>query len=150
MESRIGIIGAGWAGASTAHRLAEAGVAAEVFEKTDVVGGHSRSETMDGVVYEPNGTHVFHTSDSEVAAFVQQFGLTRPYAHAVSTEVLLSEPDGAIGLRAERTDPSFRPPVTLSLRRFIRITSRDVNRRGQLAYAGTPEHYARTAARLIA
>ncbi len=48
---------------------------------------------MDGVVYEPNGAHIFHTSDREVASFVQRFGLTRPYAHAVSTEVLLSESD---------------------------------------------------------
>lgn len=93
MEPRIAIIGAGWAGASAAHRLREAGAAAEVFEKTGVVGGHSRSETMDGVVYEPNGAHIFHTSDREVATFVQRFGLTRPYAHTVSTEVFLSDSD---------------------------------------------------------
>ncbi len=66
MEPRIGIIGAGWAGVSTAHRLAEAGVAAEVFEKTDVVGGHSRSEIMKGVAYEPNDAHIFRTSDEKL------------------------------------------------------------------------------------
>ena len=93
MEPRIAVIGAGWAGVSAAHRLDAAGIATEVFEKTDGVGGHSRSELMDGVVYEPNGAHIFHSSDEEVASFVQHFGLTRPYAHTVSTEVFLSDSD---------------------------------------------------------
>jgi len=105
MDSRIAIIGAGWAGSSAAHRIAAAGVDVEVFEKTDVVGGHSRSEVMDGVVYEPNGAHIFHTSDEEVASFVQRFGLTRPYAHTVATEVFLSDSD------EESTTMSWPPQV---------------------------------------
>jgi UDP-galactopyranose mutase len=92
--TRIAIVGAGWAGASAAHRLSAAGVQAEVFEKTSVTGGHSRSEVLGGVVYEPNGAHIFHTSDPEIAAFVQYHGLTRPFEHVVSTAVDMVGPDG--------------------------------------------------------
>jgi UDP-galactopyranose mutase len=31
------------------------------------------------VLYEPNGPHVFHTSEARVADFVRRFGLARPY-----------------------------------------------------------------------
>jgi UDP-galactopyranose mutase len=58
-----------------------------VVERDAVVGGHARAEVLNGVVYEPNGAHIFHTSDSAVAEYVQRFGLTRPYEHRVLTEV---------------------------------------------------------------
>ena len=38
---------------------------------------------MNGVVYEPNGPHIFHTNDDEVANFVRRFGMARPYEHRV-------------------------------------------------------------------
>ena len=94
MRRRVGIVGAGWTGAVAGHLLTEAGFAVEVLEKTGVVGGHSRAETMNGVVYEPNGAHIFHTSNSAVNRFVNAHGLTRPYDHKVLTEVYLS-PDAA-------------------------------------------------------
>lgn len=59
---RVAVIGAGWSGAAAARRLHDGGVAVEVFEATEVVGGHSRAERLNGVLYEPNGPHVFHTS----------------------------------------------------------------------------------------
>jgi UDP-galactopyranose mutase len=86
---RIAVVGAGWAGAAAARRLHDAGVAVEVYEKAGVVGGHSRVEELEGVVYEPNGPHIFHTSDSGVAAFVHRFGLGRPYAHCPLTEIMI-------------------------------------------------------------
>jgi UDP-galactopyranose mutase len=89
--TRIAIVGAGWAGASAAHRLSTAGVDVEIFEKAHVTGGHSRAEVLGDVVYEPNGAHIFHTSDAEIASFVQSHGLTRPFQHAVSTEVYLPD-----------------------------------------------------------
>ena len=94
MRRRVGIVGAGWTGAVAGRLLTEAGFAVEVLEKTGVVGGHSRAETMNGVVYEPNGAHIFHTSNSAVNRFVNAHGLTRPYDHKVLTEVYLS-PDAA-------------------------------------------------------
>jgi len=87
----VAVVGAGWAGASCARVLSDAGVGVEVFEAAPVVGGHSRVETLGGVVYEPNGAHIFHTSDPEVAGFVQRFGMRRPYTHCVLTEVFLDE-----------------------------------------------------------
>lgn len=93
MRRRVGIVGAGWTGAVAGHLLTEAGFAVEVLEKTGVVGGHSRAETMNGVVYEPNGAHIFHTSNSAVNRLVNAHGLTRPYDHKVLTEVYLSPDD---------------------------------------------------------
>ena len=67
MTLRVAVVGAGWAGASAARALFDAGAAVEVFDSADVVGGHSRAEVFDGVVYEPHGPHIFHT-DNERAA----------------------------------------------------------------------------------
>src|SRR5215218_8819361 len=92
---RVAVVGAGWAGAVAARRLHDAGLGVTLFERSAVVGGHSRSETLHGVMYEPNGAHIFHTADPEVAAFVQRFGLVRPYEHKVLTEVHTSEDDDA-------------------------------------------------------
>jgi UDP-galactopyranose mutase len=57
------------------------------------VGGHARCEQLNGVVYEPNGAHIFHTSNREVADYVQRFGMRRPYEHRVLTEVYLRDDD---------------------------------------------------------
>lgn len=90
---RVLVIGAGWSGAVVARELHDAGVEVEVVERADVVGGHSRAEVLNGVVYEPNGAHIFHTSNRRVAEYVQRFGVTRPYEHRVLTEVHLREDD---------------------------------------------------------
>lgn len=93
-NKRVAVVGAGWAGAVTAERLGTAGIDVEVFERAPNVGGHSRSETLNGVVYEPNGAHIFHTSNAEVAEYVQRFGLARPYEHCVKAQVHLGGDDG--------------------------------------------------------
>ncbi len=93
MQKRVAIVGAGWTGAVAGRLLTAEGFAVEVFEKTPVVGGHSRAETLNGVVYEPNGAHIFHTSNAEVNSFVNAHGLTRSYNHKVLTEVYLSPDD---------------------------------------------------------
>ena len=84
---RVVVVGAGWAGAVTAEQLHRHGIEVEVFERAQNVGGHSRSEILNRVVYEPNGAHIFHTSNPRVAAYVGEFGLDRPYAHCVKTQV---------------------------------------------------------------
>jgi UDP-galactopyranose mutase len=73
--------------------LVDAGFEVEVFESTEGVGGHSRAEYLNGVLYEPNGAHIFHTSDEEVAALVQRFGMTRRFSHQVLSQVYLSDDD---------------------------------------------------------
>lgn len=115
--STIAVIGAGWSGAACARMLSDAGHRVEVFEAAPVVGGHSRVEVLGGVVYEPNGAHIFHTSDPDAARFVQRFGMTRPYEHRVIAEVyvdddsdealMLSWPPQVDELRALPTWPSI-------------------------------------------
>jgi len=92
-KRRVAVIGAGWSGAVTAERLSAGGVDVEVFERAPNVGGHSRAETLNGVVYEPNGAHIFHTSNEDVTAYVQRFGLSRPYEHAVKVQVHIGDDD---------------------------------------------------------
>lgn len=93
MSSPVLVVGAGWSGAVVARALHDAGTAVQVIERAEVVGGHARCEVLNGVVYEPNGAHIFHTSDAGVAAYVQRFGMMRPYEHRVLTEVYLREDD---------------------------------------------------------
>lgn len=90
---RVAVIGAGWSGATCARVLSDAGIPVQIFEANNGIGGHSRVETLCGVVYEPNGAHIFHTSDAEVAAFVGRFGLSRPYEHTVLSEAYLDDDD---------------------------------------------------------
>lgn len=91
--ARVAVVGAGWTGAIVARQLADAGVDVEVFEEADRVGGHSRAEVLNGVVYEPNGAHIFHTSNPQVAELVGRYGLRRPFEHKVLTEVYLDDDD---------------------------------------------------------
>ena len=90
---KVLVIGAGWSGAVVARELHDAGVDVHVVERAEVVGGHARVEVLNGVVYEPNGAHIFHTSNERVAGYVQRFGMARPYEHRVLTEVYLREDD---------------------------------------------------------
>ena len=87
------VVGAGWSGAVVARCLGDAGVPVEVLEQAQVVGGHARCEILNGVVYEPNGAHIFHTSNPAVARYVERFGMTRPYEHLEVAEVDLDPDD---------------------------------------------------------
>jgi UDP-galactopyranose mutase len=87
------VVGAGWSGAVVARALHDRGVPVHVVERERNVGGHARAEVLNGVVYEPNGAHIFHTSDAEVAAYVQRFGMVRPFEHRVLTAVHLHPDD---------------------------------------------------------
>lgn len=114
---RVAVVGSGWAGAAAARALHDVGYGVDVYESSPTVGGHSRAELLNGVVYEPNGAHIFHTSNEGVAVFVRRFGLDRPYAHCVLTQVdigqdesdekLLSWPPQVEELRALPAWPSI-------------------------------------------
>lgn len=93
MSGRIVIVGAGWSGAVLAREFHDAGIPVEVLERGRTVGGHSRVETLNGVVYEPNGPHIFHTSDRRVADYVHRFGLGRQFELRVLTEIYLRDDD---------------------------------------------------------
>jgi UDP-galactopyranose mutase len=85
----VAIVGAGWAGASAARCLADAGAHVEVFEAGAMAGGHSRSEVLEDVVYEPNGPHIFHTDDERVARWVHRFGMRRRFDFRPRTRLVL-------------------------------------------------------------
>src|SRR5213076_1841675 len=63
---RVLIVGAGLTGCTLGWRLAQEGVETVLLERADVPGGLIRSEHMEGVLYEPHGSHIFHTEDKEV------------------------------------------------------------------------------------
>lgn len=91
MTDPVVVVGAGWSGAVIARRLYSARHRVEVLERAPVVGGHSRVETLNGVVYEPNGPHIFHTSNRDVAQFVSMLGAYRPYRFCPLTEIDLGD-----------------------------------------------------------
>lgn len=82
------IIGAGFAGATVARRLAEAGRAVLVVEARDHVGGNAYDCTDEaGVLIHKYGPHIFHTPHKRVYDFLSRFTQWREYAHRVVANV---------------------------------------------------------------
>src|SRR5437588_4590146 len=80
---RVLIVGAGLTGCTVAWRLAQEGMDCVLLERADVPGGLIRSEHMEGVLYEPHGSHIFHTDDTEVWELANAMTPFRPYRHRV-------------------------------------------------------------------
>src|SRR5215207_7108834 len=80
---RVLIVGAGLTGCTVAARLAREGVPSALLERADIPGGLIRSEHMHGVLYEPHGSHIFHTEDEEVWQLANQMTPFRAYRHRV-------------------------------------------------------------------
>jgi UDP-galactopyranose mutase len=92
---RCVVVGAGLTGATTAWSLARQGFEVTVYERDRWVGGHARNEWWGPIPYEPNGAHIFHTSDQEVWELATSVGEFAPYHHRVLTRIdgqLLSWP----------------------------------------------------------
>lgn len=88
------VVGAGFAGATCARVLAEAGCDVEVVDSRTHVGGNAHDRLDDaGVLVHDYGPHIFHTNCERVFAFLSRFTAWRHYEHRV-----LSVPDAAIGL----------------------------------------------------
>ena len=82
---RYCIVGAGFSGAVIGRALAEAGHNVLVVDEREHVAGncHSRRDPETGVMTHVYGPHIFHTADERVWAYVQKFGIMRPYRHRV-------------------------------------------------------------------
>jgi UDP-galactopyranose mutase len=80
---RVLIVGGGLTGCTLAHRLAREGVATVLLERDRVPGGLIRSEHMNGVLYEPHGSHIFHTEDEEVWTLANEMTPFNDYRHRV-------------------------------------------------------------------
>jgi UDP-galactopyranose mutase len=80
---RVLVVGAGLTGATVARSLADGGWTVVVHEALGEPGGLIRSSTMEGVVFEPHGSHIFHTNDREVWEYVNRFVPFNDYRHEV-------------------------------------------------------------------
>lgn len=78
------IVGAGFAGAVSARKLAETGKKVLVIEERDHIGGNAFDEVdKHGVLIHTYGPHIFHTKSKEVYDFLGRFTEWLPYHHKV-------------------------------------------------------------------
>src|SRR5204862_6778470 len=80
-------VGGGLTGCTVAWRLAQEGVETVLLERAAVPGGLIRSDHLEGVIYEPHGSHIFHTEDREVWELANSMTPFRPYRHRVDIVV---------------------------------------------------------------
>lgn len=83
------VVGAGFAGAVLAERLAsQLGRKVLVVDRRTHVGGNAHDRYDDaGVLVHPYGPHIFHTNSAEVFQYLSQFTAWRPYQHRVLASV---------------------------------------------------------------
>ena len=83
------VVGAGFAGAVMAERLAsEAGERVLVVERRPHIGGNAFDRHDDaGILVHPYGPHIFHTNSAEVFRYLSRFTAWRPYEHRVLASV---------------------------------------------------------------
>ena len=87
------IVGAGFAGATYARTLAEAGFAVLVIDRRPHVAGNAFDEIdKNGVRMHRYGPHLFHTSAAGVMRWLEQFAAWVPYRHSVRAKL----PDGRL------------------------------------------------------
>lgn len=81
------LVGAGLSGAVIGRKLAEAGHQITIVESRDHVAGncHTARDSETGVMVHTYGPHIFHTDDSEVWDYVNQFETFLPYKNRVKT-----------------------------------------------------------------
>src|SRR3954465_9002432 len=80
---RILVVGAGLTGCTLAHCFAREGLQTVLLERAAHPGGLIRSEHMNGVLYEPHGSHIFHTEDEEVWELANAMTPFNDYRHRV-------------------------------------------------------------------
>lgn len=86
------IVGGGLAGITSALEFHRHGVPSHIFEARQDWGGLARSavwtgEGDDPVVYEPHGSHIFHSDDEEVWDLFNEHTPFNDYRHSVLTKV---------------------------------------------------------------
>ena len=83
------IVGAGFAGAVLAERLAaDAGKRVLLIDRRPHVGGNAY-DRLDaaGVLIHPYGPHIFHTNSAAIVEYLSRFTAWRPYEHRVLAHV---------------------------------------------------------------
>lgn len=78
------VVGAGFAGAVMAERLASAGQKVMVVDRRPHLGGNAYDEHDDaGLLVHRYGPHIFHTNSDDVLRYLSRFTAWRPYEHRV-------------------------------------------------------------------
>ncbi len=83
------VVGAGFAGAVIAERLAaKAGKKILIIDKRNHIGGNTYDHyNNEGLLIHNYGPHIFHTNSKEVYEYLGQFTTWRPYEHRVLANV---------------------------------------------------------------
>jgi len=82
------IVGAGFAGATYARVLAEAGIRVDVIDRRPHIAGNAYDEVSpSGVRVHRYGPHLFHTNNHLVVEWLRRFGAFVPYEHRVQAEL---------------------------------------------------------------
>jgi UDP-galactopyranose mutase len=83
------VVGAGFAGATIAERLAShAGKKVLICDKRPHIGGNAYDHYDEaGILVHKYGPHIFHTNSREVYDYLSQFTAWRPYQHRVLASV---------------------------------------------------------------
>ncbi|TCH98315.1 UDP-galactopyranose mutase [Roseococcus sp. SYP-B2431] len=82
------VVGAGFAGAVMAERLASSGSKVLVVDKRPHIAGNAYDEyDAAGLLIHRYGPHIFHTNSDEVLAYLSRFTPWRPYEHRVLAQV---------------------------------------------------------------
>ena len=108
--TRILIVGCGFAGATYARELAEAGWTVDMIDQREHIGGNA-SDAVDanGIRVHRYGPHLFHTSNQRVVDWVTRFGEFVPYEHRV--QALLPDVSQFAVMMGEL--PTYQPPPKL-------------------------------------
>lgn len=81
------IVGCGFAGATLARLIAEAGFEVLVLDRRNHIGGNAYDyKDSQGVLIHPYGPHIFHTNSDQVWSFLSRFTAWRDYEHRVLAE----------------------------------------------------------------
>jgi UDP-galactopyranose mutase len=84
MSRPILVVGAGFAGATYARELAEAGYAVSVIDVRPHIAGNAFDRVVQtGQRIHQYGPHLFHTSNQRVVDWITRFGAFTPYEHRV-------------------------------------------------------------------
>ncbi len=88
-QSRILIVGAGFAGAVLARELAEAGLPVLLIDSRDHLAGncHTQRDPDTKILVHRYGAHIFHTDRLDVWKYVQRFAEFRPFFHRVKASI---------------------------------------------------------------
>src|SRR5690349_4515019 len=83
------VVGAGFAGAVIAERLAsQLGAKVAICDRRPHIGGNTYDYHDDaGVLVHKYGPHIFHTASARVFEYLSQFTAWRPYEHRVLAQV---------------------------------------------------------------